>query len=432
MNFYKTSLYSGLFSVINLITGLVITKVTAKLLGPEGTAYIGKFANISGLILILSTASLSVGVVKYISDHKTDKETIRKIVRTAFSMILIGSIAGCIIILSSYVWLQRLFFNGLNISMVFILFGVFLLLISSQILVTGILNGLGEIKKLALINGTAAVLNMLFTCYFVYTFQLSGALFSNSLYGIFVTTIGAVFLIKKGYLNISYLNFKPDREIALQLLRFGIYAAITSFTWMITMFLIRENVEGHLDTNSAGLWQAMFSLSDRYLTVITNIMVIYFIPQLSSITESHELVREMRKAFKRIAGFMFLVCLSIWVARKLIISVFLADSFQPMESLFAYQMAGDFFKTCAGLLALLIASKAMFRTGLKADISFHVCLLGFSLIGVREYGLTGACMAYALACFFYLGIYLYFFKDLIVMIKKSVLPKPWFKLNKKT
>jgi O-antigen/teichoic acid export membrane protein len=68
VNFYKTSLYSGLYSVINLITGLVITKLTASLIGPVGTAYIGKFGNISGLILVFSTASIATGIIKYVSE----------------------------------------------------------------------------------------------------------------------------------------------------------------------------------------------------------------------------------------------------------------------------------------------------------------------------------------------------------------------------
>ncbi|MBK9108426.1 MAG: O-antigen translocase [Saprospiraceae bacterium] len=427
MNFYKTSLYSGIFSMINLITGLVITKVTAQLLGPEGTAYIGKFANISGMVLIFSTASISVGIIKYISENKNNPDALRKIINTAFSLILMGSAIGGLFILLLFPFIEQKVFNGLNVSVVFILFGVFLILISSQILVTGILNGLGEIKKLALVNCLAALLNMIFTSYFVYKFQLTAALFSNSLYGIFVTFIGYICLKKSGYLNNSWLKLHVDREISFKLIRFGIFAALTSFTWMSSMFLIRENVENELDTHSAGLWQAMFSLSDRYLTVITTMMSVYFIPQLSAITERSELVREMRKAFIRIAGIMLILCFGIWLSRNLIISIFLADTFRPMESLFAFQMIGDFFKTCAGLLALLIASKAMFRTGLKADISFHFFLLCFSYFGIKELGLIGASYAYALACFIYFAVYLYFFKDLMILIKKSILPKPWIK-----
>lgn len=413
--------------MINLLTGLVITKVTAQVLGPEGTAYIGKFANITGIVLIFSTASISVGIVKYISDHKADPENIQKIVSTAFSLILIGSLLGGVCILSFYPFIQKTVFNGLDVAVVFILFGIFLILISSQILVTGILNGLGAIKKLALVNGLAAILNMVFTCYFVFKFQLAGALFSNSLYGIFVTLIGYVCLKKSGYLNKPLFNLKIDRDVTAKLIRYGVFAALTSFTWMTSLFLIRENVEHQLDTHSAGLWQAMFSLSDRYLTVVTNIMAVYFIPQLSSITDRSDLVREMRKAFQRIAVFMLLLCLGIWLSRNLIIHIFLAESFRQMEDLFAFQMIGDFFKTCAGLLALLIASKAMFRTGLKADLSFHLCLLVFSYIGVRQLGLIGATYAYALSCFIYFAVYLYFFKDLMVMIKKSILPRPWIK-----
>ncbi|MBK8450195.1 MAG: hypothetical protein IPL42_09340 [Saprospiraceae bacterium] len=78
MNFYKTSFLSGLYSVVNLITGLVITKVSASLIGPIGTAYIGKFANITGLILIFSTASIATGIVKYVAQYKNNETELKK------------------------------------------------------------------------------------------------------------------------------------------------------------------------------------------------------------------------------------------------------------------------------------------------------------------------------------------------------------------
>jgi len=426
MNFYKTSLYSGIFSIINLVTGLVITKITAQILGPVGTAYIGKFANVSGMIMVLATASISVGLVKYIAEYKKKPEQLQKLINTAVGMVVSGSFLGSLLILGSYPFLLKWIFNGVNFSAVFILFGCSLILISSQILVTGILNGLGEVKKLAIVNSVAALLNMVFTSYSVYHFKLSGALFSNSLYGILVTMTGIIVLRNSNYLKREWFRFHIDQGIALKLIRYGLFAAITSLSWMTTMLLIREQVETHLDTSSAGLWQAMFSLSERYLSVISNIMLVYFIPKLSELKASDELIYEMRKAFQRIGLAMVFICLSIWLCRNLIIWLFLAESFKPMEKLFAYQMIGDFFKTCGGLMAMLIASKAMFRTGLKADLSFHLLLLVFSILGLKYFGLQGATAAYALACILYFFIYIYLFRHLVVLIKKSVLPKPWF------
>ncbi len=425
MNFYKSSLWSGLYSTINLITGLVITKISAQIIGPVGTAYIGKFANISGLLFILSTASISIGIVKYVSEYKNDPVQLKKLINTSFGIITYGSMLGMLILFSSYHWLNHFAFNGEDFTHIFLLYALFLFIISSQILVTGILNGLGQIKTLSIVNSCAALLNLLFTSYFIYTFHLSGALFSNALYGIFVSLTGAVFLHRQQLFNTGY--FKPviDKEMAGKLIKYGMFAAITSSSWMCTMYIIREHVEGKLSTRDSGLWQAMFSLSDRYLAVITNMLIVYFIPRLSEIQETQELVKEMRKAFMRIIPAMVVVCTGIWLCKDLIIDVLLAETFRPMRALFGVQMIGDFFKVCAMILAYLIASKAMFRSGLKADLLFHASLLGLSIILVNKYGLIGASYAYALATFLYFLVNMYIFKDLVVLIKKSVLPKPW-------
>jgi O-antigen/teichoic acid export membrane protein len=413
VNFYKTSLYSGLYSVINLITGLVITKLTASLIGPVGTAYIGKFGNISGLILVFSTASIATGIIKYVSEYKDNKPELIKVINSAFGIILTGSVIASLFVFASY--------------KIFILFGVFIFIISSQVLFTGILNGLGEIKLLSYINIAAALLNLLFTSYFIYEYRIAGALFSNSLYGIFVTLSGLFALHKLNILRKEYFRPKIDLAIARNLIKYGLFAAITSFSWMGSMLVIREMVENHLSTVDAGLWQAMFSLSDRYLAVITSMLIVYFIPTLSSINETPELVREIRKGFKRIIPLMIFISGGIWLCKDLIISILLAESFRPMRDLFTFQMMGDVFRISAAILGYLIASKAMFRSGLKADLSFHAILILSSYFFLIHYGLIGMSYAYALSTLLYLMIYLFIFKDLMVLIKKSVLPKPWLK-----
>jgi PST family polysaccharide transporter len=191
------------------------------------------------------------------------------------------------------------------------------------------------------------------------------------------------------------------------------------------MLIIREMIEYQLSTNEAGLWQAMFSLSERYLAVITNILIVYFIPKLSGIHETNELVREMRKGFKRIVPLMIVIAGSIWLCKDLIISILLAESYRPMRELFTFQMCGDVFRITAAIMGYLVASKAMFRTGLKADLSFHLVLIISSYFLLKQFGLIGVSYAYAIATAWYLFVYLFIFKDLFILIKKSVLPKPW-------
>lgn len=427
MNFYKTSFFSGLYSVINLITGLVITKITASLIGPVGTAFIGKFANISGLILIISGGTIATGIIKYVAQYKEDKAELKKIINTSFGIVLYGSLLGSLIVFLFYNYLNGVAFGEHHFETVFLLFGVFLFAISSQIWFTGILNGLGEIRMLSYINISAALLNLVFTSYFVYEYRIAGALFSNSLYAIFITVSGLFAFRKLKLLNTDYFKPAIDLVIARQLIKYGMFTAITSASWMCSMYIIREVVENQLSTTDAGLWQAMFSLSDRYMTVITTILVVYFIPKLSAIHETNELVREMRKGFKRIIPLMIVISGTIWLCKDLIISILLAETFRPMRELFTFQMLGDVFRITAAILGYLIASKAMFRSGLKADLSFHLVLIISSYFMVKTFGLVGVSYAYAISTLLYLLIYLIIFKDLIVLIKKSVIPKPWIK-----
>ncbi len=429
MNFYKTSFLSGLYAVLNLITGLIITKVSAKIIGPVGTALIGKFGNISGLILILATASIATGIVKYVSEFKQDPVKLKEVIQTAFTLIFTGSLICSVFVILSYSYLSHLVFEDSKYAIVFLLYGIFLILIAFQILVTGILNGLSEINKLTYVNIAASLMNLICTVILILKYQIIGALLSNSLFGLFTTINGIILLKKMNYFSLGYFKFHINLNFAKQFIKYGAYAAITSFSWMGSMIIIRALIENKLSITDAGLWQAMFSLSDRYLTVLTSIMVVYFIPKLSSMNETDELVREIRKAFKRILPIMILISGSIWLCKDLIISLLLAETFRPMRILFSFQMMGDVFRICAMILSYIIASKAMFRSGLKADLSFHAILILSSYLCIQSFGLVGSSYAYAISCAIYFGIYLFIFKDLIVLIKKSILPKPWIRSN---
>ncbi|HEX5625593.1 MAG TPA: O-antigen translocase [Saprospiraceae bacterium] len=428
MNFYKVGFLSGLFSVVNLITGLVITKITASLIGPVGTAYIGTFANITGMILVVATASIGTGIVRYVAQYRDDEVMLKKVVNTASGMILTGSVIASLFVFISFQWLNDRAFEDRDFGNVFLLYGLFLVIIAMQVLITGMLNGLGEIKWLTAVNIAASLLNLMFTVVFILRYDIAGALFSNSLFGIFTTLTGVLALYKLKLLRKDFFRPVIHRELAIGLVKYGLFAAITTFSWMASMLLIRNYVQQQLSVEEAGLWQAMFSLSDRYMNVIINVLIVYFLPRLSEIRETAELVREIRKGFKRIVPLMILISGSIWLCRDLIITILLAESFRPMRDLFAFQMIGDVFRITALLLAYLIASRAMFRSGLKADLGFHISLVASSWWLINRYGLIGATYAYAMSTVIYLMFNLYIFKDLMVLIKKSVLPKPWIRI----
>ena len=92
MNFYKSSIYTFSYTLLFQVYGLIITKVTAVKFGPSGSAIIGDYNNILGVLGTFTFLSIAAGIVKYVSEFKQDKVLLYKVLNTSFAMILGGSV----------------------------------------------------------------------------------------------------------------------------------------------------------------------------------------------------------------------------------------------------------------------------------------------------------------------------------------------------
>ncbi|MBK8737228.1 MAG: hypothetical protein IPL98_15525 [Saprospiraceae bacterium] len=72
MNFYKTISQSTLSTAVTVLVGLIITKVTSNVIGPEGTAINGQFSAYQNLLVLVGTGLLANGLVRQVSRNKKE------------------------------------------------------------------------------------------------------------------------------------------------------------------------------------------------------------------------------------------------------------------------------------------------------------------------------------------------------------------------
>ncbi|HSN61367.1 MAG TPA: hypothetical protein VLR49_10555, partial [Ferruginibacter sp.] len=72
MNLIKTSFYTSISTALSFISGFIVVKVVAVKIGPKGIAFVGQFQNTTAILSMLATAAITMGVVKYLSEHKFD------------------------------------------------------------------------------------------------------------------------------------------------------------------------------------------------------------------------------------------------------------------------------------------------------------------------------------------------------------------------
>ena len=103
------------------------------------------------------------------------------------------------------------------------------------------------------------------------------------------------------------------------------------------------------------------------------------------------------------------------MGRDLIIRILFTSEFAGMESLFPFQVLGDFFKLTGWVLAYMMIAKSMTRTYIIMEFVSSLSQVGFSIFFFNLYGTVGATIGYAAGHLLYLVCMIFIFRKIVFM-----------------
>ena len=395
MNLVKTSFYTSISTAITFISGFIVTKVVAIKIGPQGMAYLGQFQNTTAILAMLATGAITTGVIKYLAEHKNDPVKTRQIINTAFIIVFCCSFIVSLFVLSTSGYLSKAAFKTADFWIVYFLFGVFTMAVSFNVMFSGVLNGLKEIKKFTIINICASLIGVIITVSFSYFFGVIGVLVSSSALSVIMLIINIILFKKAG------IHWKPDfkswdKPVVKMLFSFSLMAVVSGFLVPSMQILVRNKIITGFSLEQAGYWQAVTKISDYYLAFITTVLGVYYMPRLSEIKNKKELRAEIFKGYKIILPVVGSMAFLIWLFKGVIIHVLFTPEFLPMKPLFTYQLLGDFFKIGSWLLAYLMLAKAIVKTYIVTEVLFAATYVALCYFFINRYGLIGATYGFCL------------------------------------
>ena len=407
MNLIKTSILSAISNVIKIITGFIIVKVVSVYIGPSGLALVGQMQNFVGIISNIASAGVNSGVVKYTAEYRDNENIKQKVWSSALkiSTILILPIAISIILFSNYISLILLKTN--EYKFVFDLFAITLFFFVMNGLLTSILNGEGEIKKLTILNIASSLFGLLITLILVRKLNLYGALISSIVAQSIVFFITLMFVIKSKWFKLSMFFGKIDREYRNKLLKYSIMTLVSATMAPLSQIYLRNYIGVNIGWDAAGYWQGISRISDTYLMLITTTLSIYYLPKLSSIQDKTELRKEIIYGYKIIMPIVIAMAAGVYIFRDFIIKLIFTKDFLPMRELFLYQLIGDVIKITSWLLGYIMVAKAMTRLFVISEIIFVFSFVGLGVLFIKIFGLVGITIAFMVNYLLYL-LFLYF------------------------
>lgn len=269
-----------------------------------------------------------------------------------------------------------------------------------------IVNGYKEFRRFVYINIANSIIGVIFTVALVMFWQLKGALISAVTFQSIMLFVTLWMLRGTPWLDLKFFKEKFNRVIAGKYFRYALMTLTTALTVPIVQMLLRGYVIAEISPIEAGWWEGMQRISNMYLMVITTSFSVYYLPRLSEITDVKELRHEIIKSYKVIVPILLLGFSLIYIMRFFVIKLLFTPDFMPMSHLFAWQLAGDFFKICSWLIAYLMVAKAMLKMFIITEIIFSVNRLVISLLLVNINGIIGLTQGYLIDYILYMVVIL--------------------------
>lgn len=410
----KVFSFNAISTLVRMLTGLISVKVVASIIGPCGIALLGQLNNFSTILLGVANGGINSGITKYVAEYKEDESAIKKILSNALQITLFFTFIVSLGLIILHNQLSRLVMLSDEYGYVFLIFGFTIFLYTLNTLLISILNGYKEFKRYVIVNISGTIVGLLFTICFVFSMGLKGALISAVSYQSVVFFVTFWICRKAPWLSVIYYRERLDRKILRRFLNYSAMTLVSLSVVPVSQMLLRGYVISEISMTEAGWWEAMNRISNVYLMVITTSFSIYYLPRLSEIKEISELRCEIFKCYKVIIPILLSGLTLVYLLRHFVVMILFSPDFYPMESLFIWQLLGDFFKISSWLLAFLMVAKSMTKTFIATEVIFSGLFVVLGYLFMNLNGVVGITQAYFVNYVIYTVCMVVIFRKIIV------------------
>jgi PST family polysaccharide transporter len=394
MKLLKIFSLNSIAVVIKIICLIVVNKMIAIYVGPSGFAAISQLQNIIQGAMSISTVGVSGAVVKYTAEYSGNEKKLTEYLSTTVLVCFLFTFITSITIFFSADYITSQYLSGADYSYFLKVLSVSLIFTVFNVLCLSIVNGKEKIKLFVILNVFSSLFTLFYSCILIYYSQLTGALFSLVTAQALIAFFIVFYCLKLKVVKLSYFFQGIDVDSLKKTTAFSLMVVIPSLTWPFIYSLIRSDITQSLGIEYAGNWDAMWKFSGIYLSFITSILGIYYLPRLSKIVGKKNLIVELKEGYKIILPFLLLSCITIYFSKNLIIRYLFTDEFYLMAELFGWQLVGDFIKIVAWLISYVFLAKAMVKVQLITEISLAVTFYMLSKYLVDILGFYGVAVAH--------------------------------------
>ncbi|MCW0405276.1 Lipid III flippase [Xanthomonas sacchari] len=396
MNVLRSGVYSGVATAAKLLSALLVLKLVAVYAGPAGVARLGQFTSLMSLLAVVAGGGIGAGVVKYVAEYRDDAQSLTRLLGSALGYACVAACAmGVAALLCSRLIAERLLGDAQYQPLICVL-AVAQLGIALANYILAVVNGFMDVRRLAFVQVSGAVLSVLLVAALAHGMGLSGALLGLVLGQVAWLCAGVPALRRSPYFRREMLRIRFDPAMVRRLAGFSVMTLASALLPLLVNIGVRDHLAGQFGWQQVGYWQAVSRVSDAYLLFFTTAINVYYLPKLAALHTRQALWQELRGAYRYVLPAVLLAAAAVYLCRDWITRLLFSADFAAALPLYAPQLLGDVLKIASFVLSYLMLAKAMTRLFVLSECLFAASYLGLVVLFTARMGLIGA--VYAFAC----------------------------------
>lgn len=375
----------------------MLTKLFAILLGPSGIAVLGNMKSVMQILMSSASFGMQRGIIRFTSEFREQRHAFQKLLGTLH--IIYGSIALVIAVVLFFLsdYLANVILQDDKYAWLFQILAIIVPFQGFHVLYFSILQGLDNYKKVVWVELVMIFCNLIFVGVSTFKFGLTGALFSVACMPVFYFFVSVVFLKS----DIPNFKIAWSSSTAKNLFLYALMTLFSGIAFPLLFILIRNHISSVLGIDEVGYWEAVNQFSFFYFILLNSVMLMYVLPKITAQTDNVFYRSQVVEYVKKIMPLFAVFLIVLFLLRKYAILVLLSPEFTSIETLFGWQLLGDFFRAMTLIFSIYFHARRLAVPYITIDALLIVLLFTLTTVFVDSYGLIGAVKAHFISYFIY-------------------------------
>lgn len=338
-----TFLGFGFMTLAKVLGGLLVVKLGALHLGPDGFGRLGQLMTLVIMISIFAGGGITNALIQGLA--ATDKQSDRaRLWGAALKIYVVEGVLVGLLLAVFRESLAELLLGQRDFAWLFIVLAASQFFTGANNLLQGALSVLGQTSTIIWVNVLGNVLGALAFAWVLLRDGLEGAALGAVLYPAATGVVGVVSALCVLPASWRAPNWHSTRADMKGLLSYSLVVLVSVMALPFAQLLVRDMVAAQAGWAQVGYWQGVLKISDIYMQFFGMVLIYLVLPQCSAARDLSTLDRVWMGLVKPIMAVMLCGLALFYLLRQFVLPILFSDAFVPAAGYVLPQALADAFR----------------------------------------------------------------------------------------